>query len=451
MATFLGMEQIVVVGAGPVGMTVAALCAKQGAVPTLVERRVERPEGSRAIGVTPASLEILGRIGLTTAMLERGVQVRSAYVHNEHRALGHLRFSEISGRHPYILVLPQVDTEELLLRYLSRNGVVVHEGWSVKHLSEAVTHQESVRLNLRRAGSGIPLGTSPGYSEVSHVSEVSASSDVAELQSEYVVCADGFRGSLAAQLGLATQPNYMPYHFVMGDFHDRSSLGADAHLWFTNSGAVESFPLPGRKRRWIAQLSTDSAKNLSSSDAKDADSILAMLEQLVHERTGFSLRSEDCSWRSSFQPVKRIAVGAAVGRCFLAGDALHAMSPIGGQGMNSGIADAELLSELLTSLLRASNAAQSSNAGAGILSLDQARKVYTKARLRAGSSAASRAGIGTHIGSLRGRIGSGLRSTLIQAALNSPLQKHIASHFAMRTIPYRRAMHVLSGSSVRET
>ncbi len=445
MATFFPMEQMVVVGAGPVGMTVAALCAEQGVTPILVERRVERPEGSRAIGVTPASLEIFGRIGLDTAMLERGVMVRAAYVHNAYRKLGRLGFSEISGRHPYILVLPQADTEELLLRYLKEHGIVVHEGWTVENLSEADKAQESVRIGLRRTGGGVLEGTH------------SVSSDTAELHSEYVVCADGFRGGLAAQLGLASPPRYMPYHFVMGDFHDRSSLGADAHLWFTSSGAVESFPLPAGRRRWIAQLSTGLSKKISKDLSREPIDNLATLEHLVYERSGFTLHSEDCSWRSTFQPVRRIAAAAAVGRCFLAGDALHAMSPIGGQGMNSGIADAELLSELLSSLLRVSNAAVSSKAahcstsGERILSLEQARKVYSRARVRSGSSAASRAGIGTHIGSLRGRIGSGLRSTLIQAALNSPLQKHLASHFAMRTIPYRRAMHVLSGSTVSET
>ncbi|MFN2311864.1 MAG: FAD-dependent oxidoreductase [Spirochaetia bacterium] len=425
------MQQIVIVGAGPVGMAVAALCVEHGAEPYVVERRLQTREGSRAIGVAPASLEILGRLGLEKAMLERGVPVRAAYVHNEHRVLGRLDFSEISGRHPYILVVPQVETEELLRQHLTQQDVAVHEGWTVESLSAGAESCESVRLQLQRTEVDVVTGKPP------------LSSNIAELQSQYVVCADGFRGQLAAQLGLSSPPHYLPYHFVMGDFHDRSALGADAHLWFTSFGAVESFPLPAGKRRWIAQLPSDRSQELS----KDGTDDVAELERFVHERTGFSLRSEDCSWRSSFQPVTRIASEAAVGRCFLAGDALHAMSPIGGQGMNSGIADAELLSELLVELVRFPADAAGSHGPHGShgpqLSLSRARKVYAKARLRAGSSAASRAGVGTHIGSLRGRVGSGVRSTLIQAALNSPLQKHLASHFAMRTIPYRRAAHAV--------
>jgi len=434
MATFLSMHQIVVVGAGPVGMTVAALCAAQGARPILVERRTGRREGSRAIGVTPASLEILARIGLEKAMLERGVKVRAAYVHNEHRTLGRLGFSEISGRHPFILVVPQAETEELLRQHLNAHDVAFHEGWAAERIDNA----EPARLLLSRAEADLASslkpapgpqqvsGPHPGSSPQQEPGPQPTPTGTLELSAEYVVCADGFRGDLAAQLGLASPAQYMPYHFVMGDYHDRSSLGVDAHLWFTSSGAVESFPLPAGKRRWIAQLSQDSTENLEA------------LERLVRDRSGYSLHSEDCSWRSSFQPVRRISSGAATGRCFLAGDALHSMSPIGGQGMNSGIADAELLSELLTALLR-------SPAEGTKISLDDARRLYTTARLRAGASAASRAEIGTHIGSLRGSIRSGVRSRLIQAALNSPLKKHLASHFAMRTIPFRRALHALPG------
>lgn len=430
MATFLCMHQVVVVGAGPVGMAVAALCVERGCVPVLAERRIGPRDGSRAIGVTPASLEIFSRIGLEQAMLERGVQVRSAYVHNEHRVLGRLGFSKLTGRHPFILVVPQVETEELLRDYLYDHGVAFHEGWSV----ERIYNGESVRLVLSQAQLDVAPGLRPG------------DTGSAELRAEYVVCADGFRGALADQLGLASAPQYMPYHFVMGDYVDRSSLGADAHLWFTSFGAVESFPLPAGKRRWIAQLAKDSTEDDEA------------VERLVHERSGFLLRSEDCSWRSSFQPVRRIATAAATGHCFLAGDALHSMSPIGGQGMNSGIADAELLSELLAALLRSSTPAASGFTGTAghrkapgslktastALSLAEAQRLYAHARLRAGSSAAARAEIGTHIGSLRGSIGSGLRSALIHMALNSPLKKYLASHFAMRTIPYRRALHALT-------
>ncbi|MFW5796165.1 MAG: hypothetical protein ACOCV0_03095, partial [Alkalispirochaeta sp.] len=113
---------------------------------------------------------------------------------------------------------------------------------------------------------------------------------------------------------------------------------------------------------------------------------------------------------------------------------LHTMSPIGGQGMNSGLADAELLAELLRRLRRT---------GEDRSSLEEAHQIYGTARLRSGESAAQRAAVGTHIGSLRGGIPSALRSAILGMTLASPVTGFLASHFTMRTIPYRRSMHAL--------
>jgi 2-polyprenyl-6-methoxyphenol hydroxylase-like FAD-dependent oxidoreductase len=428
------MHDVVIVGAGPVGMTVAALCASGGLDTVVVERRRGTREGSRAIGVMPASLEILNRIGVAEEMVEQGVRVRRAYVHDQRRCLGGLDFSSVSGGHPYVLVMPQVETEALLRRRLDVMGVPILEGMAVTASIENDVAASGVSLSLVESSSlqsdstVVNSGVAGSYNENNNTI----------VDTAWVVCADGFHGRCGTHLGLEGIPRFMPYRFIMGDTADFSGFGADAHLWFTPAGAVESFPLTDQRRRWIAQL-PGRYPEIPDGPGK----IEEALERFVRERTGYVMKRERFTWSSSFQPVTRIARAAGTGRAFLAGDALHTMSPIGGQGMNTGLADAELLADLLVHLCqsRGAGAGDGTAPGNSILTPEKARRVYNTARLQSGAAAAQRAALGTHIGSLRGALPSALRSVAIAGLLASPAAAFLASHFTMRTVPYRRSLH----------
>ncbi len=429
------MHDVVVVGAGPVGMTVAALCAAGDLDTVVVERRRGPREGSRAIGVMPASLEILKRIGVAEDMVGRGVKVRRAYVHDRRRRLGGLGFSKISGRHPYALVIPQVETEALLRRRLDVMGIPILEGLAVTSSIENDVAAPRVSLHIVKSPTNqtdqtvLNRGVAGTYAKKSNTI----------LDTAWVAYADGFHGRCGDHLGLEGIPRFMPYRFIMGDTADFSGFGADAHLWFTPAGAVESFPLTDQRRRWIAQL-----PGRFPEIPDGAGKIEEALKQFVRERTGYVMKRERFTWTSSFQPVTRIARAAGTGRAFLAGDALHTMSPIGGQGMNTGLADAELLADLLVRLCRSRSAGDGGGnvPGSPVLTLEQAHRIYNMARLQSGAVAAKRAALGTYIGSLRGALPSALRSVAIAGLLASPASGFLASHFTMRTIPFRRSVHV---------
>jgi len=419
------MHDVVVIGAGPVGMTVAALCATDGLDTVLVERRRGGRDGSRAIGVMPASLEVLHRVGIAGTMVERGVAVTRAFVHDHRRVLGQLEFSGISGRHPYVLVVPQVETEGILRERLKALGVPLLEGSEFTGSIEKSVD----RLRLSLAADAISVNGDRIVKAGRDGAGISEGISNKLLDTSFVVCADGFHGRCGDDLGISGTPRFMPYRFIMGDTLDHSDFGSDAHLWFTPTGAIESFPLTGGRRRWIAQL-----PGRLHRIAGEPDRIPETLRALVRERTGYPLENEMFTWTSSFRPVTRIAGAGGAGPVFLAGDALHTMSPIGGQGMNSGLGDAELLAELLGGLCRA---------GGNRLTPEAAHRIYGTTRLRSGGSAARRAAVGTHIGSLRGAIPSALRSGILRIILASPVTGFLASHFTMRTIPYRRSVHAL--------
>ena len=127
----------------------------------------------------------------------------------------------------------------------------------------------------------------------------------------------------------------------MADFSDHSELGNDAHLYFTPLGPVESFPLPEGKRRWIVET-----KNFLEKPEP------GYIEQEIFARTGFLPKTADKCWESPFGTQRHLAQHYFIGPVLFCGDAAHVMSPIGGQGMNTGWGDAEFAVQALVKTLR---------------------------------------------------------------------------------------------------
>jgi demethylmenaquinone methyltransferase/2-methoxy-6-polyprenyl-1,4-benzoquinol methylase len=190
---------------------------------------------------------------------------------------------------------------------------------------------------------------------------------------------------------------YRP-RFAMGDFADQTGWGDVAHLFFTTRGSVESFPLPGGQRRWITPATID-------------------LVGRVREITGVDLSASRQFSQSEFQPERLLCDRYSTGRVILCGDAAHVMSPIGGQGMNTGFADAEFLA---TTLRDGTNGLRD----------------YDRQRHRAFRIAARRAARGMWLGTRTSRVASALRSWFLRAVLLRPPVVHrLPAYFAMLTIP----------------
>jgi 4,5-epoxidase len=149
-----------------------------------------------------------------------------------------------------------------------------------------------------------------------------------------------------------------------------------------------------------------------------------LVQELVERRSGIDLRGGAELWRSSFATERSIATPWALPPVFLAGDAAHLMPPIGGQGMNVGLGDAEHLSDLL-------------------LRETIARKVgareYESRRRRAFRTAARRSILGMSIGAATGRVASGLRQIFIPVVLRGRREGRVMAHFAMIASPSRRS------------
>jgi 2-polyprenyl-6-methoxyphenol hydroxylase-like FAD-dependent oxidoreductase len=386
---------VLIIGAGPVGLLLANLLGARGVRTLICDRRTGPLTSSMAIGVTPPSLEILRPLGLDTVFRESGVPVRHAEVYEARARVGRLDFAGIASEYPFFLSIPQERTVEILRESLARfPSVTLREG-----VEFAVLQQDAhgVRVALRD-----PAGNE------------------STVEASFVVGADGHRSAVRQAAGLRVAERVYPQRFVMADFRDRSGLGDEARLFFSAEASVESFPLPDGWRRWI----------VLAPEVADEPPV-KHLTRKVRVLAGYDLGGEPARFVSAFGAKRMVAERFHAGRVLLAGDAAHVMSSIGGQGMNTGFADAEMLGELLPrSLSRPTWQARCFAS-------------YDRVRRHAFEVAATRAERGMWLGTMRGRAASWFRRLFIGGVLFSPLLKpRLAPHFAMLTIPYRNLNHV---------
>jgi len=374
---------IAIVGAGPVGLLLGCLLGARGFRVLIVDRRVQPRAHSQAIGITPPSLEILAQVGLDAEFIQRGVCIRDCHVHGQSGYLGCASFRTIAGEYRYILSLPQQVNVELLEAKLAEHPqVTLKRGIEVTQLDQSPDH-----VTLRANGLAATA--------------------------KWVIGCDGHRSRVRELIQLRTRGGNYACHFLMGDFTDRTGLDDEAHLFFTAAGAVESFPLPEGKRRWIVQTETAMP-----------DAPRGYICKVVSQRAAYELQVEDQLNQSSFTPRWLDCARYQVGRVILCGDAAHLMSPIGGQGMNTGWADAEFITEMLAAIEHRAQLA------APLLA------AYERCRRSAARAATQRAARGMWLGTRTGHFSSALRDLCMRHLLfKGPLSGRIGPHFAMQTIP----------------
>jgi len=378
---------VIVIGAGPVGLFLAHLLGRAGMKTLLLEKRQVEATASMAIGVMPPSLKMFESIAMAAPLVQAGCAVRSAVVHDESSILGCLDFSTLPAPFPFILSIPQGELMRLLRERLTDySSIRFMEGCEAIGVRQSVA---SVTVQMRdvRDGTG------------------------KDLTASYVVACDGHDSPMRRILGVPTSWKQYPVSFVMGDFPDTTTWQSQAHLFFTPRGSVESFPLPHQQRRWIA---------LTDSPNPDANVLAAQVRTI----TGCRLEVSAELWHSPFTPERLLAKTFFKDRVVFCGDAAHVMSPIGGQGMNTGFADAWQLAEILGQLHR------THEAHAPLFARHESD------RRHAFRIAANRAARSMWLGTRTGRIPSAMRAFIIRRALSSlSFTRYLATYFSMLNIP----------------
>ena len=386
---------VLIVGAGPVGLLLANLLGRAGFPVLVLEKRETRADTSRAIGVTRTSLQILQELGLAEALCLEGREVSTAVLHAGDRLLRRVEIRRPPGELPFIVSLPQYRTERLLLGSLGRfPSVRLLTG----HEVDAVAEEDGVV----RAGATVAAGLGR-----------------AVFRARFLCACDGDSSTVRRLLGVPRAGRAYTASFLMGDYLDRSGLGGEAHLFFTPEGSVESFPVGHDARRWIAQESGGEEP----------------LEAIVRRRTGFEPDPRDLLWGSRFRPERTENRRFHCGRIVFCGDAAHTMPPIGGHGMNSGFGDAHLLARVLERALREGVPGRPAY-HARLLA------AYGRYRRRAFRATALRSRLFMGVGTMRAPLLRPLRNLLVRLLLLPPLRGMVVRHFAMLNIPFATVRQV---------
>jgi len=308
------MIDVVIVGGGPVGLCLAALLLQDGHSVRVLEQRMAPSEHSRAVGIHPPALHVLGRIGVRDVLAGEGVHISEGLARSRGAVVGTISFARSTPANPYVLTLPQQRTETLLAQRVAAldPGALVRGAT----LEAMVDDGAAVTVTARRCGQ--------------------AETHKARL----VVGADGAKSTIRSLLGIPVRGRDYPDLYLMGDFADDGPDGSLAVLYLEAGGIVESFPLPGGLRRWVAHTDTllDGATP-------------TQLATLIRRRTGVALDPAGNTMISAFTVRSRLAERFVAGRAAVIGDAAHEISPIGGLGMNLGWLDAAALAPVIGAAL----------------------------------------------------------------------------------------------------
>jgi len=301
-------QEVLVVGAGPVGLSMAAALRRYG-VPVRIIEKAAQPSGqSRALFLWTRTLELLDRDGVGGELLAAGQKIEAVNVLAGAKRIGRIELSDIDSTHPYALMLPQAETERVLTAQLSRLGGKVEFGTEITGF---INGPDYVTATLRHAD---------GKEET--------------VQAPYLIGCDGGGSFVRRSLGLSSSGPAQQSDWLLADVRvdGFSSPPTELTSFWHEDGFLGIFPLPSGHYRVIADLHDVQGE-------RPEQPTLAQVQALVDARgPGNITVSDPVSYRA--------------GRVFLAGDAAHLHNPVGAQGLNMGIHDAVNLSWKLALVYR---------------------------------------------------------------------------------------------------
>jgi 2-polyprenyl-6-methoxyphenol hydroxylase-like FAD-dependent oxidoreductase len=332
-------SSILIVGAGPVGLSLAIGLARRGIRSDIIDMASAPSRFCRAIGITPRTLEVFEAMGVARDILNAGLQLngRRTIVHRGAEAIVHdqpVEFPEL----PYSQYgVPQDRTEAVLEAALEQRGIRVTRS------------TELVRLKTGPDGQTVELERE-GATETRRY--------------DYVVGCDGAHSAVRKALGIAFDGSAFPYDFMLGDVSIDWELPRGTSLQAIRP-AVDAppdffvaIPLPEQNRYRVSMMA--SSQPSGARDGEVAHGIqserpgasLPQLQEVADRLVPGQPKLSDLRWSSIFRISMRLAARYRIGNVFLAGDACHIHPPTGGQGMNTGIQDADNLAWKLALVAR---------------------------------------------------------------------------------------------------
>lgn len=311
---------VLVIGAGPVGLTIALELTRFGVPVRIIDKSLTRTDKSKALVLWSRTLELLGHAA--QEFIDNGLPVTHISVLTEENLIGRLDISGVRSPYPFALMIPQSETERLLEGMLNRRGVMVERGVEATSVSQTGDFAQSILLG--------PDGKEE------------------RVRTDWLIGCDGAHSLVRHSVGATFDGETLPSAWVLADVHiDDYPFCTDVSVHWHRSGILVVFPITRERFRIVG--------NIDNSDISDIENpSMTEIQQLVDQRSGFKCRLSHAEWLTGFRINDRKVKEYRYQRMFLVGDAAHIHSPAGGQGMNTGMQDALNLAWKLALVIKGS-------------------------------------------------------------------------------------------------
>jgi 2-polyprenyl-6-methoxyphenol hydroxylase-like FAD-dependent oxidoreductase len=312
MSTIRQSSTVLIVGAGPTGLTLAHELLRRGVQVRLIEKELSASQNTKALGVWPRTLELFARTGtgIVDEMLERGVKTPSFHVWSDGNLLVHLDFAHrLADSYPFALMIPQAETEALLTRHVLSLGGTIERG------------TELLSLTQQEAGVEVVLRHTDGQEEQTRI--------------DWLIGCDGAHSAVRHLVGVPFVGKTFEQSFVAGNVRTQWDFPPDeAHAFLHHGNTIAFFPMPDPFHYRV----------VITYQPSEAPSGEVTLEEVQHAISAFGCpagaRASEPAWLDRFLVNQRRVERYVSGRVILAGDGAHLLTFVGAQGMNTGIQDA---------------------------------------------------------------------------------------------------------------
>lgn len=310
---------VLIVGAGPTGLTLAIECMRYNLSCKIIDQAPGPTTYSKAIAVQARTLEVFQRMGIHERFLAAGIHIKASNIHFRHQKCVRLNLQNIASPFPFVLSLEQSKTEQILIDYLAELGCLVERS------TPLLSYEEKEGSVFARTDKGI-------------------------IQAKYLVGCDGAHSVVRKTMGCTFEGKTFSDVFSLADVEISWDRPPDElQVFFESDEIMAVFPMPEKNRyrlifqlkrlRGLLRAGRPIDHGIISSD-EIASPTLSEIEQLLASHTQEATPISNPRWVANFHINSRLSNRYRKNNVFLAGDAAHIHSPVGGQGMNTGIQDA---------------------------------------------------------------------------------------------------------------
>jgi 2-polyprenyl-6-methoxyphenol hydroxylase-like FAD-dependent oxidoreductase len=299
---------VLIVGAGPVGLTAVAALTHHGLKCRIIDKAPAPSDKSKALVVWCRTLELLDGLGLAETFVHTGMKINGGSMYAEGKRVVHLALTSDDSPYGFPLMIPQDETERLLTEHLTRQGVAVERQVELLSFEEGT---DSVTSKIRHHDGGEQSVVAP-----------------------WLIGCDGAHSTVRHTLGVEFTGHAEPNDWTLADVHLHGPIPTnEVSVFWHDVGVLVFFPINRDRFRVIFD------SGAASEHASPPTPTLAEVQAEVDLRGPGGVTLTDPIWLANFRINERKVSDYRKGRVMLAGDAAHIHSPAGGQGMNTGMQD----------------------------------------------------------------------------------------------------------------